>query len=575
VYLYAAGSLGNGSHAASLLKISASGINTDNDGLGYATTDANGSFTITGDWTCSSATDQVYLLALGGNPGLTTGTNNTALALMSGLGTCSAVASNYPAMVVNEVTTAASVWSLQQFMVSGVRVGRSTTNLIGLSNAFSQIGNLVNLQTGQALAKTPAGNGISPISKLNTLANLLSLCAASVGASSIPCSSLISTAAVTGTPSSIDTIGIALQIATHPAANSPSIFALAASGAPFQPQLSSAPNDWILPLSFTGGGLNGPTSLQVDGSGNPWVANYSGAASVFSPMGVPLASNGYYGMGLRENFGMAIDVKGNIWLANEESSGGVNGNLGSVTVINANGQTVSGNTGYAAGGIYYPSAITADPNGNMWVVNYGNSTVTLLSSTGVPISGAGGWGSSALQFPVALAVDSLHNAWVANQSGSTISKVTSTGITSVIRGCCNGASGIATDQSDTLWVANYYGDSVSEVDNSGRVILNQINGGGLLHPLGIAVDGAGSIWVGNYRGGTISELSHPTATAPSVLISPPTGFGTDASMIEPYGIALDASGNVWVSSYGTNSITQFIGIASPIHTPFAGSPIAP
>ncbi len=52
------------------------------------TTDANGFFSITGDYSCPSATSPVYLVATGGNPGLAPGTNNSAIALMGLLGQC-------------------------------------------------------------------------------------------------------------------------------------------------------------------------------------------------------------------------------------------------------------------------------------------------------------------------------------------------------------------------------------------------------------------------------------------------------------------------------------------------------
>jgi hypothetical protein len=46
-------------------------------------------------------------------------------------------------------------------------------------------------------------------------------------------------------------------------------------------------------------------------------------------------------------------------------------------------------------------------------------------------------------------------------------------------------------------------------------------------------------------------------------------------MLEPYALALDASGNAWVSNFGNDTVTQFVGIATPIKTPFAGPPTLP
>jgi streptogramin lyase len=574
VYLYAAGSTGYSSASTSLLNTSASGVSTDGNGNGYVSTDSSGSFNITGDWSCANGTNQVYILALEGNPGLANGTNNTALALMAALGTCNSLASTYSTIVIDEVTTVASVWALRQFMADATHIGASGTNAAGLSNAFAQVPNIVNIATGQALAKTPPGNGTVPQSKVDTLADILAPCVHSTSGVSAACSLLFSAATHSGKTQAANTIAAALSIAQNPCLKVPVLFGLLTTSAPFQPQLGSAPNDWMLFVTFSGGGLNGPTSPGVDGSGNLWVSNYFGVASAFSPVGVPLSAAGYTGGGLNESFGMAIDTSNNIWFANEQSTG-VNSDLGTITKLNSSGQPLSGSSGYDAGGIYFPIGVTADPNGNMWIVDYGDSKVTLLNSSGTSLSGTTGWGGTSLEFPVALAVDANHNAWVANQSANTITKISADGSTNTVIPCCDGASGVATDQSNNVWVANYYGDSISEVSSSGAVLLNGIAGGGVLHPQGIAVDGAGTVWVANYRGNSISEVSGASSASPGTFLSPVSGFGTDASLLEPYGLALDASGNAWVSNFGNDTVTQFVGVATPIKTPFAGPPTRP
>ena len=76
VQLYAAGTNGYGSSATALLSAP-------------VITDANGAFSITGNYTCPSSTSQLYIVATGGNPGLTPGTNNAAIALMAALGSYS------------------------------------------------------------------------------------------------------------------------------------------------------------------------------------------------------------------------------------------------------------------------------------------------------------------------------------------------------------------------------------------------------------------------------------------------------------------------------------------------------
>ena len=575
VYLFTAGASGLGSASRSLLNASMMGVSTDGTGAGYVTTDHSGSFEIAADWSCAKSTDQVYILAIGGNPGPANGTGNAALAMMAGLGTCSTLLSTYPSLVINEVTTVASVWTLRPFMADAFHLGSSATNAVGLLNAFAQIPNLVNIATGQALTRTSARNGAVPQSKINTLADILAPCVNSASGASAACGGLFSAASASGKAQPSDTIAAALLIAQNPALKVSALFGLSAATPPFEPRLARAPNDWLLSVNLTGGGLNGPTSPAVDALGNLWVSNYFGGASEFSSQGAPLSAAGYSGGGLNESFGLAIDSGNRVWIANEQSNSGVNHGLGAVTVLDSKGQPLSGSSGYSAGGIYFPIGVTADPNGNMWVVDYGDSRVTLLSSSGTSLSGATGWGRSSLDFPVAIAVDSRHNAWVANQSANTITRISADGATNTVITCCDGASGIATDQSNNVWVTNYYGDSISEVSNTGAVLLNGITGGGIMHPQGIAVDGNGTVWVANYRGNSISALSGASSPSPGTFLSPVSGFGTDASLLEPYGLAIDASGNVWVSNSGNDTITQFLGVATPIKTPLAGPPSHP
>ena len=61
----------------------------------------------------------------------------------------------------------------------------------------------------------------------------------------------------------------------------------------------------------------------------------------------------------------------------------------------------------------------------------------------------------------------------------------------------------------------------------------------------------------------------------AALLSPTDGFGMDAALSQPFGIAIDASGNIWVSNAGTATLTQFVGLASPVKTPLTGPPASP
>jgi hypothetical protein len=74
----------------------------------------------------------------------------------------------------------------------------------------------------------------------------------------------------------------------------------------------------------------------------------------------------------------------------------------------------------------------------------------------------------------------------------------------------------------------------------------------------------------NLLGSTVTELSS-TGT-----ILSGTGFYTGGGLDEPYAIAIDSSGNVWVSNLVGKSLTEIIGLATPVITPIvAGLPVVP
>ncbi len=330
----------------------------------------------------------------------------------------------------------------------------------------------------------------------------------------------------------------------------------------------------MLSTTWTGGGINEPTSIAIDASGNLWAADYPGAVSAWTPGGETLAATGFTGGGIDESWGLAVAPSGSLWVTNYASQGGVNNGIGSVTELNSSGAILSGADGYLSGGIEWPIAVAADTNGDIWVVNNWQ-TVTLLNSSGASLSGANGWGQGQLDFPVAVTIDAQHNAWVANQSADTITSISADGSLVNSYSCCSGPAGIAADQFGYVWAANYYGDSVSVVSTTGAIVSSGLTGGGIDHPQGIAIDGAGRVWLTNYQDNSLSEVSGANDAPIGAALSPASGFGSDASLSEPYAIAIDASGNLWVSNHGNSTITQFVGVATPVKTPLAGPPKSP
>jgi hypothetical protein len=84
-------------------------------------------------------------------------------------------------------------------------------------------------------------------------------------------------------------------------------------------------------------------------------------------------------------------------------------------------------------------------------------------------------------------------------------------------------------------------------------------GGGLSSPQGIANDASGNVWVTNPGNNSVTELSNA-----GNALTGANGF-TGSGIQNPQGIAIDTSGNAWVANAGSNSITEISsGRTSPL-----------
>ena len=556
--LYRAGASGLGSAATQILSHT-------------VTSDANGQFSISGLYTCASASDQMYLLATGGNPGLSGSVNNAALAMVAPLGSCGSL-SSLPFIQINEVSTAAAAWALAQFSTDATHLGATSTNALGLTNAFADAALLVNVQTGYAA--TLASTQVVETGKLYALADILATCVNSDGTT--PCSSLFSTVSPTGgTPT--DTWQAVLRIVKNPGYNVSNLYALIGAQPPFPTGLSTAPHDWTMSMTVTGAGIASPTTLGIDQQGNVWVADYAAGVSAYTPQGVPMSPTAYATPYTAEVYSLAIDPSGNLWVTNEESPthGATKGSLTKIAGAQA------ATPGQALGGFYdtsidYPEAIAADSNGNLQVANFASGTVTVFNNAGTII--ASGLGAGSISTPVSIYPDSTHGMWVASQQSGNVVHLSSSGSVLSSTSCCASVNAVAPDASGNVWASDYGTSSTTELSPSGSVLVTTATGaGGLNAPSSVAIDGAQNVWLASYRGATISEFAGTAGgTAAGTALSPSTGYGQDAGTLgEPFSLEPDASGNLWVSNYSKNNLVMFFGLASPTKTPLQPVPAAP
>ena len=88
----------------------------------------------------------------------------------------------------------------------------------------------------------------------------------------------------------------------------------------------------------------------------------------------------------------------------------------------------------------------------------------------------------------------------------------------------------------------------SSAPNDFTIAINATAGGTLATPYGIAIDASGNAWVTNETGSAVSELS-----ASGGLLASPTATGLAGAQ----GVAVDRSGNVWVANTAGNSVVKF------------------
>ena len=574
VYLLAINSTGYGgpgiapsgtNESASLLT-----TGTGQTSLGfYVTTDANGNFSVTGDYTCPQPTStRPYFYAVGGNAG---SGNNSAIALVGPVTLCP---TSSESVVVNEATTIASAFAFAGIASDPTHASTSGSTLSekNLNHQANIEIQLVDPLTGVAASTTEPGNGTIPQSEINTLANILAACVNSSSPSFTPCTTLFANAKNSSGVAPTDTATAALNIAQHPGANVANLFALQGSSPPFQPDLSAAPNDFTIAIAYTGGGLSDSNDVAIDASGNAWVTSSAGV-SVFSYAGE--AANGSSALtvgGVNAPVGIAIDGSGDAWVNNTGTA--------SISEIYPSGSAAPGSP-FTGGGLVVPTSqfpangLAIDTSGDIWAVSSGSTVLSGFDSSGSPLSSSG-YSGGGFAGGIAAAADAASDLWAPATSGISefvLGPNSWSNHSPFDGGSVDEITGLAVDPSNNVWVANYGNSTISEfLFSSGSWSSNSpISGGGISSPLGLAIDGAGNIWVSNNGTNSISEFS-----SSGDVMSGSSGY-TAASLSHVIGIAIDGSGNVWVASntQSNDAITEFIGAAVPVVTPIVANLLSP
>jgi hypothetical protein len=231
-------------------------------------------------------------------------------------------------VVINEMTTIASVWTHAQFLDGASIRG----NALSLRIAAGNVPNFVDLATGGygGTIQDALNSGQTPtMANFATLANVLAGCVTKVEPDA--CSRFFAATTPRNGNVPTDTLTALVALARDSSYKPERLFALLDAfypvpkgknlrPTPFMPYLTWAPSAWVLPLKFTGGGLSAPGKLMIDSKGNVWAGNnfivgaqnqddlWAGNLSKFAPNGQPLSpmTTGFTGGGLEGiGFGMA------------------------------------------------------------------------------------------------------------------------------------------------------------------------------------------------------------------------------------------------------------------------------
>jgi sugar lactone lactonase YvrE len=379
------------------------------------------------------------------------------------------------------------------------------------------------------------------------------------------------------------------------------------------------------------GARNGTVTIASNAPGSPHLVSLTGQGVLLTQGNITTVAGGgpnnvpAVSAGIEPPTGVTVDRVGNFYFASPLADAVYKVDaLGHLTVAAGNGtaggqwgtsRPYGGDGGPATSGqLDYPSGVAVDAFGNLFIAEtYGGRIRRVDATTGIITTVAGGGTSglgdggpataATLDAPGAVAVDASGNLFVADSNRiRRIDAVTGV-ITTVAGNGTEGFSGdggpatnaeldfwswgggVAVDSFGNLFIADTNNSRIRRVDAATGIITTVAGGGSsglgdggpataaeLLWPTAVAVDTSGNLFItdlGNYR---IRRVDATTGIITTVVGNGTYGFsgdggpGTSAQLSFAYGVTVDASGALFVADYNNYRIRRIDAVTGIITT---------
>jgi streptogramin lyase len=200
-----------------------------------------------------------------------------------------------------------------------------------------------------------------------------------------------------------------------------------------------------------------------------------------------------------------------------------------------------------------------------------------------------GLGTNSARFwsPFGIAIDNADNIYVADTGNNTIREISPAGMVSTLAGLAGQAGtndgvgslarfrnpwDVAVDNSGSVYVADMSNDTIRKISPDGKVhtfagqagMSGNTDGWGnsarFNNPFGVAVDSAGNVYVSDTANNTIRKIT--VARVVTTLAGSPGNAGTndangaDARFWSPQGLTVDSAGNIYVADTSNNAIRK-------------------